>query len=236
MTSCDSHLKQEKYLRKLLEFYEQFTTANRGVASVRRELSWRMAAWVVSTASSVIIARLRWLSIRPWRSRRNWAPVSHGDREPACLAEVHAQQGVACLPGGQSGAAISELTEAIRLDPKARSMADSYRGEDVCTGRRVIWSSPSPTSTLPSASTQNTPQAFNARGMAYTDKGDLDQAIADFKEAIRLAPKIVYPYNNLGYVYQKQGNIDDAVRVFSDAIRIDPGNRYHVLQPCDPHT
>src|SRR5438270_13243709 len=40
---------------------------------------------------------------------------------------------------------------------------------------------------------------FNSRGHGYRLKGDLDRAIADFGEAIRLDPKYALPYNNRGH-------------------------------------
>jgi tetratricopeptide (TPR) repeat protein len=38
--------------------------------------------------------------------------------------------------------------------------------------------------------------AYSDRGNAYDGKGDLDRAIADFNEAIRLDPKLAFAYNN----------------------------------------
>ena len=40
--------------------------------------------------------------------------------------------------------------------------------------------------------------AYNSRGAAYYAKGDLDRAIADYDEAIRLDPKEAIAYNNRG--------------------------------------
>src|SRR5258708_5429803 len=42
---------------------------------------------------------------------------------------------------------------------------------------------------------------YNNRGNGYRTKGDNDRALADYTEAIRLAPKNAYPYNGRGNVY-----------------------------------
>jgi len=44
-------------------------------------------------------------------------------------------------------------------------------------------------------------KAYNGRGNAYQDKGDHDQAIADYTQAIRLDPKYAVAYNNRAYAY-----------------------------------
>jgi tetratricopeptide (TPR) repeat protein len=44
--------------------------------------------------------------------------------------------------------------------------------------------------------------ACNNRGLTYRDKGELDRAIADFNEAIRLDPKFALAYNNRGLAYR----------------------------------
>ena len=66
------------------------------------------------------------------------------------------------------------------------------------------------------------PQAYSNRGLAYYEKGDLDRAIADYSEAIRLDPKYAYAYNNRGNAYYDKGDHDRAIADYSEAIRLDP--------------
>ena len=64
--------------------------------------------------------------------------------------------------------------------------------------------------------------AYNNRGIAYATKGDLDRAIADFSEAIRLDPKDAHAYNNRGSAYENKGDHDRAITDYDEAIRLDP--------------
>ena len=77
-------------------------------------------------------------------------------------------------------------------------------------GRRVVlWLGVACLGLLPmalSCSRQKTPGAEEAfkpfkRGWSHAVKGDQDQAIADFTEAIRLEPKVAAAYNNRGCAY-----------------------------------
>ena len=61
-------------------------------------------------------------------------------------------------------------------------------------------------------------------GMALTEQGRLDEAVARYRKAIVLAPAYSHAYNNLAIVYAKQGRFDEAVPVFKQAIRLNPTN------------
>jgi lipoprotein NlpI len=58
--------------------------------------------------------------------------------------------------------------------------------------------------------------------MVYEGKGDLDRAIADYSEAIRLDPEFVSALRNRGDVYRLKGEFDRAIEDYSGAIRLDP--------------
>ena len=64
--------------------------------------------------------------------------------------------------------------------------------------------------------------AVGKRGNAYFANGDLDRAIADYSEAIRLDPKSALAFNNRGFAYFSKGDVDHSVADYSDAIRLDP--------------
>jgi tetratricopeptide (TPR) repeat protein len=66
--------------------------------------------------------------------------------------------------------------------------------------------------------------AFNNRGNARRDKGDVDGALQDFNEAIQVDPGNAYAFNNRGNARRDKGDVDGALRDFNEAIRLDPGN------------
>jgi tetratricopeptide (TPR) repeat protein len=56
------------------------------------------------------------------------------------------------------------------------------------------------------------------RGAAYDNKGQLDRAIRDYDEAIRLQPDLAYAYNNRGVVHRNRSEFDRAIEDFDRAI------------------
>jgi len=83
---------------------------------------------------------------------------------------------------------------------------------------------------------KNLAKAFTNRGIAYKSKGLWDKAIADYDEAIRLMPKLVFVFNNRGNAYYHKGHFDRAIKDFDEAIRLMPefseafGNRGNVYR------
>jgi Tfp pilus assembly protein PilF len=66
------------------------------------------------------------------------------------------------------------------------------------------------------------PKFYNNRGIAYGEKGQYDQAIADFNKAIEINPRYDKAYNNRGIVYRLKGQYDQAISDFNKAIEINP--------------
>jgi lipoprotein NlpI len=65
--------------------------------------------------------------------------------------------------------------------------------------------------------------AYYNRGIAYyRGKGDLDRAIGDYDEAIRLDPSKAMYYNNRAIAYRAKGELDRAIADYDHAIRLDP--------------
>jgi lipoprotein NlpI len=61
------------------------------------------------------------------------------------------------------------------------------------------------------------------RGLAYhRGRGDLDHAIADYDEAIRLNPSGAMYYNNRAIAYRAKGELDRAIADYDHAILLDP--------------
>ena len=63
--------------------------------------------------------------------------------------------------------------------------------------------------------------AYNNRGVAYSNKGQLDLAIADYTEAIKADPSNDSPFNNRGGVFLQKEDYDKAIADFSEVLKID---------------
>ena len=74
-----------------------------------------------------------------------------------------------------------------------------------------------------SGSRPNDADAFLNRGVTRGDKGDLDGALQDYNEAIRLKPDDAEAFNNRGELRLDQGDIAGALQDCNEAIRLAPG-------------
>ena len=88
----------------------------------------------------------------------------------------------------------------------------------------------------------NLAEAYNNRGIAYTDVGDSGRALADFDRAIELNPNYVNAYNNRGSTYAEKGDYGRAIEDFDHAIELDSnyadaysnrGNAYRAQENFD---
>jgi tetratricopeptide (TPR) repeat protein len=59
--------------------------------------------------------------------------------------------------------------------------------------------------------------------MPHVD-GALDQAIADYDEAIRLEPRYAWPYVNRGHIRRHKEEYDQAIADFNEANRLEPNS------------
>ena len=62
--------------------------------------------------------------------------------------------------------------------------------------------------------------AYNNRGIAYNDKGEVDYAIEDYDKALQLNPDNVKVYSNRGNAYADKGEYDRAIEDHNNAIEI----------------
>jgi tetratricopeptide (TPR) repeat protein len=59
-------------------------------------------------------------------------------------------------------------------------------------------------------------------GLAYDDKGMLDEAIFEYKKALTIKPNDAKAHNNLGAAYDKKGMFDEAIFEYKKALAIKP--------------
>ena len=55
-------------------------------------------------------------------------------------------------------------------------------------------------------------------------KADLEGAISDYQQAVRLDAKDAGAYRELGTVWGEKGDVDNAIRYLSRAIELDPAD------------
>jgi tetratricopeptide (TPR) repeat protein len=65
-------------------------------------------------------------------------------------------------------------------------------------------------------------EAFNDRGVAYRIKGELDRAIQDYSQAIKLNGKFAAAYNNRAVAYDRKGDYDHAIQDYDQTIKLKP--------------
>ena len=75
------------------------------------------------------------------------------------------------------------------------------------------------------APAKSIPVIYNNRGIAYRFQGDLDHALADYNEAIRLDPRYDVAYHNRGRAYYIKREFDLAIADYGEALRINPRSR-----------
>jgi tetratricopeptide (TPR) repeat protein len=78
------------------------------------------------------------------------------------------------------------------------------------------------TRALASGGMRSPAAAFHNRGIAWADKGELDRAIADYSEAIRIDPKLADAYHNRGNLWKEIGQYDRGIADLDEAIRLHP--------------
>jgi tetratricopeptide (TPR) repeat protein len=61
-----------------------------------------------------------------------------------------------------------------------------------------------------------------SRANAYDGLGDTKRALADYNEAIHLAPTAAGIYYNRGVYFEQQGDLSHAVEDYSEALRLEP--------------
>ncbi len=65
-------------------------------------------------------------------------------------------------------------------------------------------------------------ESLTYRGLAYRLKGDIDHAIQDYSQAIKLDGKLAIAFNNRAVAYDLKGEYDHALQDYEQAIKLKP--------------
>ncbi len=117
------------------------------------------------------------------------------------------------------GQAETLLREAQRRHPN-----DFWINEDLFSFLHALQPSPQEDAirfaTAAVALRPQSPGAHNNLGIALKGKGRLDEASAEYREAIRLQNDFAEAHDNLGIVLKDKGQLNEAIAEFREAIRI----------------
>ncbi|MBN1959344.1 MAG: tetratricopeptide repeat protein [Deltaproteobacteria bacterium] len=71
----------------------------------------------------------------------------------------------------------------------------------------------------------------NARGIELADRGWLDEAMSEFRKAIKLDPLSAHAHDNLATILAEKGQLIDALSEYLEALKADPESpsAYHYL-------
>jgi lipoprotein NlpI len=129
-----------------------------------------------------------------------------------------------CLISGNP----EDVLFAVEIKPKALSLSvlktprDGWFSSDFRKEYVVCEKSAQETTPNGAAATPNDAAAYYDRGQSYYTKGDIERAIVDFGQAIRLDPKYAEAYSSRGAIYNNKGDYDSAIVDLNEAIRLNP--------------
>ena len=140
------------------------------------------------------------------------------ERDPG-RPDAHINLGVALDHRGKRDEAIAEFREALRLKPDlamahySLGIALLRSGEAGRGDRRVPRGDPA------QARLRRGPQQPRQRPAR---PGEADEAIAEYREAMRLKPDFAEAHINLGVALRDQGKLDEAIAEYREALRLKP--------------
>jgi tetratricopeptide (TPR) repeat protein len=133
-------------------------------------------------------------------------------------ADVHNNLGIALMGQGNAAEAIAEFRAAVQLEPESaksrRNLADALASarqydEAIDQFHRA--------------------ERLDPTGSAHYDLGSLlleldrtEEAIAEFRASLKMAPDSVQTHNNLGIALGIQGRLDEAIDHFQRALALQP--------------
>ncbi len=127
--------------------------------------------------------------------------------------DSHNNLGVALVKQNRLEAALHHFQEALRIRPGFKKAADNV----AFVRRKLDDASPASTDKRDAEA-----RAYNVAGSAHFAKGEIEEAIDSFRQALAVDPDFADAHNNLGAALGRLGRLDDAIKQFAEAVRIDP--------------
>ena len=136
-------------------------------------------------------------------------------------AESYIISGESAYNRGDYDRAISDFTQAIRLDPNS---ATAYNNRGLTYDTKGDYDKALADYTQAIRLDPNSATTYANRSDVYNYKGEYDRAIADCNQVIRLDPKNASAYNNRGIAYYHKKDYDRAIADFTQAQRLEPND------------
>jgi tetratricopeptide (TPR) repeat protein len=133
-------------------------------------------------------------------------------------ADAFVSRGQAWLAKNNYDQAIQDYDHAIRLDPSKAPIVEEKR--------RIAWSRKAEVDRARSARSNDSIASFNS-GRSWLAKKELDRALQEFNEAIRLNPAFGSAYGQRGIVWAQKRDYDRAIADYSEAIRLIPNEAWN---------
>ncbi|HSE97679.1 MAG TPA: tetratricopeptide repeat protein, partial [Blastocatellia bacterium] len=144
------------------------------------------------------------------------------EAQEGASAEHYLRQGVSRFKAGDLDGAIADFSRAIAIRSrhgKAYKSGDGIRSfaadTEVGTFKSEV-----------AAVDPFTALAYYNRGIAWSARGELDKAAADFDRAIRINPLYTDAYIRRGRCRHARGDLERAVADYTKAISLDPSSAF----------
>ena len=134
-------------------------------------------------------------------------------------AEAHSNLGVILHAQGKRDQAPKHFkrrwTSMRTTPPPITTSAPSWLNWDAST---KPWS----ITKKPSKSIPDYAEAYYNRGVALSNRGQLDEAMAEYRKAVQIDPRYASAYNNIGNIFVCRKRPEEAIAQYRKALELDP--------------
>lgn len=128
-------------------------------------------------------------------------------------------RGLRAYERGRYNEAITDLTEALRLDKR---LGSAYHNRGLAFFHKGDMDTAIADLTKAIELADDDAVTWQNRGRAYARKGETDKAVADYTRAIQLNPKYALAYNNRGVIYHDRNDLTRALSDYTQALEHNP--------------